>query len=224
MEQTPQKKPNPAAADLGLGAPRAGRKQFWCFKPLGTITCASSRRKLIPTGSQACTKSVSGLRVHPGHQGARSNVGGVQARPQGRPCAQAVRGADVWADRVRDPRSLPPPASHSGCLCPRRFGVCLPRGLFQATLAAYAQQHDAAKAGTAPAGTLPRWACLQRCQSCCYRQAGPSPPPSPSYLDQGAGTGEQPEGAVQAERAHLKVVGAATQLLPSGHKDRLQEP
>ena len=140
------------------------------------------------------------------------------------PRAQAVRGADVWADRVRDPRGLPPPASHSGCLCPKSFGVCLPWGVFQATLATYAQQHNAAKAGTAPAGALPQRACLPRCRSWCYRQAGPSPPPSPSYLDQGAGTGEQPEGAVQAERAHLKVIGAATQLLPSGHKDRLQEP
>ena len=84
MEQMPQKKPNPAAADLGLGAPRAVRKQFWCFEPLGMITCASGPRKLIPTGSQEYIKSVSGLRVHPGHQGARSNVGGVQARPQGR--------------------------------------------------------------------------------------------------------------------------------------------
>lgn len=35
------------------------------------------------------------------------------------------------------------------------------------------------------------------------------------YLNQGTGTGEQPEGAVEAEWAHLEAIGTAAQLLPS---------
>lgn len=43
-----------------------------------------------------------------------------------------------------------------------------------------------------------------------------------SYLDQGAGAGEQPEGAVEAEWAHLEAIGAAAQLLPSEWKGVLE--
>lgn len=47
---------------------------------------------------------------------------------------------------------------------------------------------------------------------------------SAPYLDQGARAGEQPERAVEAQRAHLKAFLAIAQLLPLGHRGGLQEP